>query len=125
MSLHETTTTDKNGNECTVSVELGDNLEDAVKRFGEDTVYLLFVKNALCGANRQAKKLLSRHKGDTLKVCAEMAGWKPESREAKMLAANRKRAKEALAALPQSERNKVMHEQLYGYDEPEEGADVG
>lgn len=62
--------------EVICSVDLGENLEDAIERFGEECIYEQYRANAKIKAQAVIRSLLNQGKTPD-EVMAEMADWNP------------------------------------------------
>lgn len=62
--------------EVTVMVDLGDNLQDAVAKFGEEVVFSNFVAQTKIRAQAIVRDMMVKAKTDD-EIAAAMVGWKP------------------------------------------------
>lgn len=66
----------KVGKQVTCNVDLGDNLQDAVAKFGEQVVFTNFCQNATVTAQGAIRRMIDQGYDDAT-IATRMDSWKP------------------------------------------------
>lgn len=98
----------KDGTEYSAEYDFGDNLKDAVARFGEEVVFSKFIAQSTVDAQGVMRRLIAANKTEA-EVQEAVSNWKPGLRQAARKTPS-DRIKEQLGKLSDEEKAKLMEQ---------------